>query len=184
MDSFEKVNIEKKNNFKLYLCKMKGQQRSCPSCLKKSEIIYSFLGSFVGIGLVAYLAYSLELPLLIPSFGASAVLLYGACNAPLAQPRNVIGGHFISAFIGISIYQLFGLSGFSLTLAVSLAIIGMMVTRTMHPPGGATAFLAIYSQQDYIFLLNPVILGTFLMVIVALIVNNLSSERHYPDYWI
>ncbi len=184
MESFENVKIENKNKFNRYLCKMKGQQRCGPICIKKSELLYSFLGSFIGIGLVAYLAYSLELPLLIPSLGASAVLLYAACNSPFAQPRNVIGGHVISAFVGVSAYQLFGLSGFSLTLAVTLAITGMLLTNTMHPPGGATAFLAIYTKQSYMFLLDPVLLGTILMVIVALVINNLSSERQYPSYWI
>lgn len=141
------------------------------------------LGSFLGLGMVAALADYCGLPLLLPSFGASAALLYAACHLPMAQPRNVLGGHVISAFIGVSVYWLFGDAWWAIPLGVTLAIVVMILTYTLHPPGGATAFLAIYTGQDFNFIITPVALGISCLIIIALLVNNLSSQRKYPVYW-
>jgi CBS domain-containing membrane protein len=80
---------------------------------------------------------------LIGSFGASSVLIYGIINSPLAQPRNLIGGHVISAFVGVLVYKLIpGNLWLSSALSVSLSIVAMQITKTLHPPGGATALIA------------------------------------------
>nr|WP_051498679.1 HPP family protein [Moorella thermoacetica] len=75
-----------------------------------------------------------KMPLLVLSFGASAVLIYGVPDVPLAQPRNVVGGHIISAATGISIYYFFGMTWWSAALATFLAIVLMLITGTVHPP--------------------------------------------------
>lgn len=168
---------------KTYLCKMKGGKcRSLPKS-SLSGLLCTALGSFIGIGLVAVLSVQYNLPLLLPSFGASAVLLYAACHVPMAQPRNVVGGHLVSALTGVLTYQLWGDQWWAISLGVTSAIVAMTVTRTLHPPGGATAFMAVYTKQNFAFIFLPVGLGAVLLIIVALLVNNLSSERKYPDYW-
>jgi len=166
-----------------YLCKMKGGR--CDSVPKISLpcILVTAMGSFAGLGLVAALADYYGLPLLLPSFGASAALLYAACHLPMAQPRNVLGGHVISAFIGVSVYRMFGNAWWVIPLGVTLAIIVMTITYTLHPPGGATAFLAIYTGQDFSFVVSPVGLGILCLLIIALLINNISSQRKYPNYW-
>ncbi|MCL6611309.1 MAG: HPP family protein [Peptococcaceae bacterium] len=118
---------------KAYLCKMKGGK--CPNLprMSWSNLLVTAAGSMAGLGLVSFL---------LPSLGASAVLLYGACHVPMAQPRNVLGGHLVSAFFGVSAYQLFGDAWWVIAIGVTLAILAMAVTHTMHPPGGATAFMA------------------------------------------
>ena len=166
-----------------YLCKMKGGKCNSLSHMSMSGLLITALGSFCGIGLVAFLAQFYRLPLLLPSFGASAVLLYAACHVPMAQPRNVIGGHLVSALMGVIVYQLFGDAWWSIALGVTLAIVAMTVTYTLHPPGGATAFVAVYTGQNFSFILSPVGIGAVCLILIALIVNNLSSERKYPDYW-
>nr|WP_169799900.1 HPP family protein [Desulfolucanica intricata] len=166
-----------------YLCKMKGGRCSTSSRASLKSLLVTGIGSFAGIGLIAILATYYNMPMLLPSFGASAVLLYAACHVPMAQPRNVIGGHMISALVGVTIYQLFGDAWWAIALGVTLAIITMTVTYTLHPPGGATAFLAVYTGQNFAFIFSPVGLGALFLVIIAVIVNNLSSERKYPDYW-
>ncbi len=167
----------------VYLCKMKGGHCASMPKISFSNIFVTALGSFAGLGLVAALADHYNLPLLLPSFGASAALLYAACHLPMAQPRNVLGGHVISAFIGVSVYWLFGNAWWVIPLGVTLAIIVMTLTYTLHPPGGATAFLAIYTGQGYSFIVSPVGLGIICLLIIALLVNNISSQRKYPDYW-
>ena len=76
--------------------KMKGTGKS-PPIVSLSEIAWSWVGGFLGIAPVAYIHYNLlegtDLLMIIGSFGASAVLIYGAVRSPLAQPRNLIGGH-------------------------------------------------------------------------------------------
>ncbi|WP_027364217.1 HPP family protein [Desulfotruncus alcoholivorax] len=177
------VNPYSGNKIANYLCKMKGGKCDSLPGMSMSGLLITALGSFCGIGLVAMLSQFYQLPLLLPSFGASAVLLYAACHVPMAQPRNVIGGHIVSALMGVVVYQLFGGAWWSIALGVTMAIVAMTVTYTLHPPGGATAFVAVYSGQNFSFILSPVGIGAVCLIIIALIVNNLSSERKYPDYW-
>ena len=143
------------------------------------------LGSVIGIGITAFLAFAWKCPLLLGPFGATAVLVYGAYKAPLAQPRNVLMGHFLGALMGVAVYDFFGLSWWSLTLGVTLAIIFMAVTYSVHPPAGATAYVAIQTGglgMDYWYILNPVLLGAFILVLVAIIINRMG-KRDYPVTW-
>ncbi|WP_419656090.1 HPP family protein [Desulfosarcina variabilis] len=159
-----------------------------------TEVFWSWLGSFLGIALVGAVHFNLldrtALIMIIGSFGASAVLIYGAIRSPLAQPRNLIGGHMLSAAIGVAAYQfLGGLPWLAAALAVSIAIAVMHLTKTLHPPGGATALIAVIGgdavhQLGYIYILMPAGLGALVMLIVALLINNLAPTRRYPEYWL
>jgi CBS domain-containing membrane protein len=124
--------------------------------------------------------------LLIGSFGASSVLVYGVINSPLAQPRNLVGGHALSAFIGVTVYQLLPQPlWLAAALAVSLAIVGMQITKTLHPPGGATALIAVIGSPKlkalgYWYVAVPVLAGALLLLLVAVVINNMAPSRHYP----
>lgn len=153
------------------------------------ENFWSFTGAFLGIGLIAFLQTTLsdaDNLFLIGSFGASSVLIFGAIQSPLAQPRNLVGGHLISAILGVTIYQVFpNIIWFTAPLAVSLSILCMQVTKTLHPPGGATALIAVIGSEKikhlgYWFVLSPVASGVFILLVVALIFNNLTPHRKYP----
>ncbi len=156
----------------------------CPPRPAPAELIWAAIGSVAGIGMVSFLALHYQLPLLVASFGATAVLIYGAVDSPFAQPRNVIGGHLFSALIGVMAYQFLGASWWSITLAVSLSIVVMLFTRTVHPPGGATAIVAVWTGQGYYFILTPVLAGAAALVLTAVIVNNLAHTRCYPKFWL
>lgn len=157
------------------------------------DIACAALGSLIGIGLCALLsAWYFEprdLTLLIGSFGASAVLVYGAVKSPLAQPRNLIGGHVLSALAGVGAAQLFGANiPVAAPVAVALAVMLMLITRTLHPPGGATALIAVIGGEKiqamgFLYPLIPVGAGTLILLVVALAVNNLSKYRKYPESW-
>ena len=169
----------------VYFRKLKGHENAIrPPRVKTSYIFWSSAASFVGIFAVAALTIRAGAPMMIGSFGASAVLLYAALEGPLSQPRNLIGGHVISALTAVTVYQLFGRDEMTIALAVSISIAVMLWTRTLHPPGGATALIAVDTGQGYTFVLFPVLAGAFIMLIVALAVNNLSEDRSYPRYWI
>jgi len=154
------------------------------------EKFWSFLGSFIGIGVIAFIQSSylteLENVFLIGSFGASSVLIYGAIQSPLAQPRNLIGGHLVSAVIGVTIAQFLpAILWITAPLAVSLSIVAMQYTKTLHPPGGATALIAVtggakITALGYWYVLSPVLSGVLILLLVALIFNNITSQRKYP----
>ncbi|WP_343605544.1 HPP family protein [Fluviicola sp.] len=154
------------------------------------EHFWTFVGSFFGIGIIAWIqSFSLDKLdniFLIGSFGASSVLIYGAIQSPLAQPRNLVFGHVISAFIGVCIFKLFPEQlWISAPLAVSLSIVVMQITKTLHPPGGATALIAVTATPKikalgFFYVLSPVLTGVLILLIVALIVNNLTKNRKYP----
>jgi CBS domain-containing membrane protein len=155
-----------------------------------NEHWWTFVGSFTGISLIGLLNSTfLQLHdnlFLIGSFGASSVLLYGVINSPLAQPRNVIGGHILSAIIGVTVSQYSPFEiWFNAGLAVSLSIVIMQVTKTLHPPGGATALIAIIGSKPikelgYLYVLTPIMSGILILLVVALVVNNITSKRSYP----
>lgn len=154
------------------------------------ENFWSFLGAFIGIFLIGWLQSSkfthFENVFLIGSFGATAVLLYGALDSPLAQPRNLIGGHIFSAIVGVSIAQLLpDIIYLTAPLAVALSILVMQATKTLHPPGGATALIAVsggskIAELGYWYVLSPVASGVLLLLIVALVFNNMTTYRQYP----
>ena len=176
-----------------YLSKMQGGAKSPPG-VRGPELLWSWLGAMIGIGLCAFLSAKFfeprDLTLLIGSFGASAVLVYSAIKSPLAQPRNLIGGHVISGLVGVACWQLLGGTLWLATaMAVSLAIVSMLATKTLHPPGGATALIAVIGgakihNLGYLYAFVPAGAGAVILLIVALIVNNLSKNRKYPEYWL
>jgi len=172
--------------------KMRGTSKS-PPMVSFAEIVWSWIGAFLGIAAVAYFNYNriedTDLVMIIGSFGASAVLIYGAIKSPLAQPRNLIGGHVFSAIIGVVCYQfLNGQMWLASSVAVATAIAFMHVTKTLHPPGGATALIAVIGSDKihnlgYLYAIVPVGVGAIIMLVVALLVNNLFKNRRYPEFW-
>ncbi len=177
---------------KSYFQKMSGSTQSPPQ-VSPVEIFWSWLGSFLGIAAVAYVNYGFlegtDLLMIIGSFGASAVLIYGAIKSPLAQPRNLLGGHVISALVGVTAFKLLTPHlWLAAALAVSLSIAVMHATKTLHPPGGATALIAVISgakvhNLGYLYALVPVAGGAIIMLAVALLINNLAPRRRYPEFW-
>ena len=165
-----------------------------PPGVSLKEVLISWVGAFLGIFAVGFLGDLVHLEqqdilFLIGSFGASAELLYGTPGVPLAQPRNLMGGHTLSALTGVLMHGWIAeplyLSG-APSLATAIAV--MHLTKTTHPPGGATALIAVIGservhQLGFLYVLSPVALGALIMLVVALIVNNLTSFRRYPVFW-
>lgn len=153
------------------------------------EHLWTFVGAFVGIGLIGYIqSSSLSVSdnnFLVGSFGASAVLIYGVVNSPLAQPRNLLGGHVLSAFLGVTVNNLVHVPWLAAALAVSSSIVLMQVTKTLHPPGGATALIAVIGTEKvknlgYLYVLSPILSGVIILLLVALVFNNVTDNRSYP----
>ena len=181
------------NWFRNYLGKFRGGKR-VPPAAPLHEVFWSAVGAFLGILAVYEIGYLGRYELgdalfLVGSFGASAVLIYGVPKSPFAQPRNLVLGHCVSAVVGVTCAILLGAHpALAASLAVSLALGFMHLTRSIHPPGGATALIAVIGsehihQLSYWYVLSPIFTGAVIMLIVALLVNNLSPYRRYPEYW-
>lgn len=176
-----------------YLQKFRGTTHGGPPRVGTGEVLWSWIGGFIGIGVVAWLSQRFlsgsDLTLVIGSLGSSAVLLYGAPRSPLAQPRNLIGGHLLSALVGVTAWRLLNAEPWlAQAVAVATAIALMHLTRTLHPPAGATALIAAMGSPQvqamgYLYVLIPAGLGPLVLLMVALVVNNLPRARRYPEFW-
>ena len=138
------------------------------------NVLISSLGAFLCIFLIAYFNSVDETNIwLIPPFGASLVLVMAVHDSPLAQPRNVFFGHILSASSGVFLFYLLGNSPISISLALSLAIILMMITKTIHPPAGANPIIAILGAKSFGFVIMPVATGALFIVIFAFVYNKI-----------
>ncbi len=154
-----------------------------------AEKFVSFLGGFISIYAIYLITNKLlgaeEAVYIIPSMGATAVLLFAAPSAPFSQPWNVFGGHLISAVIGVACYQLIPDIHIAAAASVGLAIWAQYYLRCIHPPGGATALAAVIGSSQihdlgYLYVVTPVLINTSVILIVAVIFNALFSWRSYP----
>jgi len=172
---------------------MRGGKK-CPPCAPWHEIIWSTLGTFAGILAIYMIGHLHDLRLedslfLVGSFGATAVLVYAIPLSPFAQPRNMIGGHILSAIVGVTCTLIMPENtAIAAASAVAMAVLVMHISRTLHPPGGATALIAVVGSEHiqvlgYWYVISPIGLGVMIMLVIALILNNLSLHRRYPQYW-
>lgn len=158
--------------------------------LEPIDHLWTFVGTFIAIALIGLLPQTGYTPqdsvFLIGSFGASCVLIFGATYSPLAQPRNLVGGHLLGAVIGVAVHKLLpDQLWLASALAVSLSIVSMQITKTLHPPAGATALIANIGSDKivglgFLYVLTPVLVGVAILLLTALVVNNIASTRSYP----
>jgi CBS-domain-containing membrane protein len=146
--------------------------------------------SGIGIGIVAWIAMQViqpgnTHPVLIASIGATAVLVFAVPHGALSQPWAVIGGHTLSALVGLTIVHTLGGGNLAAALAVALAIGAMHLGKCLHPPGGATALSAVLAVHDntltpWSFMLNPVLLNVVPILILSYVLNLPFAWRRYP----
>jgi CBS-domain-containing membrane protein len=146
--------------------------------------VWSFLSGTLGILAIYWVTELSGHPLVIGSFGASAVLLFGANESVLAQPRNLIGGHVLSALVAVLMVAAFGSTPLTTALAVGFALLVMNLTHTTHPPGGATALIGVQAAADPSFVLVPVLAGALILLVTAMFTNNVVHHRKYPRHWL
>lgn len=160
-----------------------------PVAATQHEKIISAIGALVGIFAVisvsGWLLGSTTAVYIIPSMGASAVLLFAAPHSPLAQPWNLVGGHLLSAIAGVACAQLVPDVGLAAACAVGLAVGLMYYLRCIHPPGGATALAAVIGgapirDLGFEYVVNPVLLNTAIILALALLFNYPFAWRRYP----
>jgi len=130
-------------------------------------VLRAGLGAFAALALVGLLAAMTKQPLILGSFGASCVLLFGFPASPFSKTRNVIGGHLLASIIGLLFLQLFGPGWLPMAAAAACALMAMMLTRTVHPPAGSNPVIVFLAQPGWQFLLLPTLAGAGLLVLLA-----------------
>lgn len=154
-----------------------------------AEKLASTLGGFLGIFLISWISFYFTgasgAALIVPSMGASAVLVFAVPHGKLSQPWALFGGHLISAFIGVLCYQLIPDLFLAAGLAVGLAIGAMHVFNCIHPPGGATALAAVIggpaiNTLGFDYMVTPVLLNAAIIFITAVTFNSFFPWRRYP----
>jgi CBS-domain-containing membrane protein len=165
----------------LQRCRGAGGKR--PAHPGGRAILLGGLGGFLAICALALLGRQLEVTLLLGSFGASCVLIFGYPQAPFAQPVNVIGGHAICTVIGLAALHWLGPQPWVLALAVGCSIAAMMATRTVHPPAGSNPVIVFLGHSGWGLLFLPVVSGAVLLVLIGWLYNNAVRKTPYPHYW-
>jgi len=153
--------------------------------MNRIEINKSVLAGFfsaVTIGALTLLTYKTEFGVfLIASFGSSMVLLFGYPESPFAQPKNIFFGHLLTSMIGIIFLYLVPLPIFLLIpLAVGFGVALMILLNVTHPPAGGNPIIVIMGSVSLDYLVNPIIIGSLIILAFGVILNRLILKKQYP----
>ena len=147
----------------------------------KKALLAGFFSTFT-IGVLTVLTYKTALGLFLAgSFGSSMVLLFGFPESPFAQPRNVFFGHFVTTLVGVIFVNLIPLPIFiNIAIAVGAGIFFMILFNVVHPPAGGNPVMIIIGSVSYDYLIFPIILGCFIIILLAIIINKFILKKNYP----
>ncbi|MGE3868163.1 MAG: HPP family protein [Pseudorhodoplanes sp.] len=140
-------------------------------------------GGAVAIGVMEYLSATWAFPLAVIPFATSIVLVMGTPDAKPAQPRALVGGHLISALVGLMVVKLTGPQSWAAALAVGLAMLAMHETGTFHPPAGINPLLIVVNDLSWGFMLVPVGAGAVLLALFAFAWHHLTNPAPWPLHW-
>ena len=149
--------------------------------LKKSLLAGLF--SIITIGVLTVLTYKTDFGVfLLASFGSSMVLLYGYPESPFAQPKNVFFGHLITTFVGLLVLKFIPLPLYlTIPIAVGFGVCSMILLNVTHPPAGGNPIIVIIGGVSFEYLISPVITGSIIIIIFAIILNRFILRKSYPS---
>jgi CBS-domain-containing membrane protein len=141
------------------------------------------VGAAIAIGVMEWFSLAAHYPLAVIPFATSIVLVIGSPEAEPAQPRALIGGHVVSALVGLVVLKLTGPYAWAAAAAVGLAILAMYVTGTFHPPAGINPLLVVSGNLPWTFLFVPVLAGALLLTAFALLWHRGVRRQPWPRSW-
>ena len=150
-----------------------------------NRALYALIFSIITIGTLSFLSYETPYGLFLTgSFGSSMVLLFGYPESLFAQPKNVFFGHLVTSLVGVLILKFLPVDQFlQIAIAVGIGIFVMILLDVTHPPAGGNSVVIILGGASYDFLLNPIIFGTIIIIIYAVILNRFILKKNYPSSW-
>jgi len=149
-----------------------------------SRVAVASIGGGIAIAAVTYLSLLTDQILLMAPLGSTCALVFVAPWSEFAQPRNVVGGHVISALVGLAALHGLGTDPWVSALAVTLAILAMQLSQCMHPPGAALPLLVVQAQSDWLFVFTPVLVGAVIIVLIAVLYCRVTRVYPYPARWL
>ena len=156
--------------------------------MSEKEFIISLVGAFIATLLASFFSDMIliaeDMPLILASTGASAILIFSLPFSPVSQPWSLVGGHLVSAFVGVSCYFLVSNELLASSLSIFFAMLLMHSMRCMHPPGGATAITAVVGGTSvhalgYAFIVIPVFINSIILLSVAMAVATFRDENPF-----
>lgn len=180
-----------------YFKRMRGQGQDMPPRPPIMEYFWTFLASFISVSIISvmHILTPDELVMVLASFGASAILIHGGPKSPYGQPRNLILGQTLSAFVGVVINKIVhewacgeDCLWLASALAVCCAYVVMQMFSCLFPPACATAWIPIIGDANikdsgFMYIIFPTFTGSVIILVVALIIHNLVPGRVYPLTW-
>mgnify|MGYP003681895389 CR=1 FL=1 len=159
--------------------------------MSNREVVVSIAGAFVATLLASFFSYTIlsaeQTPIILASTGASAMLIFGVPHSPVSQPWHLVGGHLVSAIVGVTCQKLILNPILASSIAIAFAMLCMHYLRCMHPPGGATAVTAVIGGEQvealgYAFVLLPVFFNAIILLSIAMAVASLRDKNpFYPE---
>ena len=156
--------------------------------MNRREMTVSVIGAFASTLLATFFSDTVlsaeGTHIILASTGATAILVFGMPHVPASQPWNIVGGHLVSAFVGVSCYILIPVDILAASVAIPLAMLGMHSLKCMHPPGGATAITAVIGgesvhQLSYAFMIVPVFFNAIIVLSIAISVATFRDKNPY-----
>ena len=150
-----------------------------------NRALFALIFSIITIGTLSFLSFETPYGLFLAgSFGSSMVLLFGYPESPFAQPKNVFFGHFVTSLVGVLILYFLPVDQFlQIAIAVGLGIFLMILLGVTHPPAGGNPIVIMLGAVSFDFLLNPIILGSLIIIVYAIILNRYILKKSYPSSW-
>ena len=148
-----------------------------------NRALYALIFSIITIGTLSFLSFETPYGLFLAgSFGSSMVLLFGYPESPFAQPKNVFFGHIITALVGLFFLNFVPLPIYIIIpLAVGFGVGLMIFLNVTHPPAGGNPIIVIIGSVSFDYLLSPVITGSIIIIVFAIIINRFILKKSYPS---
>lgn len=156
--------------------------------MSEKEFIISVVGAFIGTLIASFFSSTIleaeDMPLILASTGASAILIFSLPFSPVSQPWNLVGGHLVSASVGVSCYFLVSEELVASSLSIPFSMLFMHYLRCMHPPGGATAITAVIGGSNvhalgYAFVIIPVFVNSIILLSIAMAIATFREENPF-----
>jgi CBS domain-containing membrane protein len=156
--------------------------------MSEKEFIISIMGAFIATLIASFFSNTIlqaeDMPLILASTGASAILIFSLPFSPVSQPWNLVGGHLVSAFVGVSCYLFVPNELVASSLSIPLSMLLMHYLRCMHPPGGATAITAVVGGANvhalgYAFIIIPVFFNAIILLSIAMAIATFREENPF-----
>lgn len=156
--------------------------------MNNSEVWLSILGAFIATLMASFISYKImgveHTPMILASTGASAMLIFGLPHSPVSEPWNLVAGHVVSAFVGVTCALLIANDLLASSLAIAFAMVLMHKFKCMHPPGGATAVTAVIGglgvhEMGYTFVVIPVFLNAIILLSLAIAIGGFRDVNPF-----